>query len=157
MSRYAINAVGPSFYAGAGSVSPAFQPFEGGNTVSKAFAVAITFPEYRRAFAQWMPIMRDKWQGASDARVLDVAKIDVWECIVAQEREPGGIGSPSYLGKLYAELDAIRDAQMALRNTVVKRKRKPVPARKAALRCPHCGAEGERAGHQDCAYPQDMQ
>jgi len=24
MSRYAINAVGPSFYAGAGSVSPAF-------------------------------------------------------------------------------------------------------------------------------------
>jgi len=106
---------------------------------------------YNASYTQHLPIMQARWKGCILPSVLAHAKADILSVIPLHRPDS------AYVGKLMAELDAIRDAEMALRAPLKRKRSKPFPARKAALRCPHCGAENERAGHQDCAYPQDMQ
>jgi hypothetical protein len=63
--------------------------------------------EYRAAYAQHAPVMRARWNGCTNAAKLDYAKQDIYASMKVTESE-------SYMGRLYAELDAIRDAEHAM-------------------------------------------
>lgn len=73
-------------------------------------------PLYNEAFARWSPVFRAKHAKASRTS-CDVVKQDVIETIAIWEMDDNA--NPSYVGKLYAELDAIRDREMVL-NKVAK-------------------------------------
>jgi len=62
---------------------------------------------YEEAFAHFAPIFRDMWKTRSVAACA-AAKRDIVETLpLHQERN-------AYVGKLYAELDAIRDREAAM-------------------------------------------
>jgi hypothetical protein len=62
---------------------------------------------YQHAYAKHAPLMRDRWKGCRDITKLAAAKADILETLKLHPADC------SYAGKLYAELDAIRDAWMA--------------------------------------------
>ena len=66
---------------------------------------------YGEAFAKYAPIMRARWS-KSTAAARHYAKADINAALFAQS---GIDGNDAYIAKLYAELDAIRDAEMAAR------------------------------------------
>jgi hypothetical protein len=69
-------------------------------------------PLYCQSYAKWAPIMADRWCGAIDRGVLISARQDVYDAISMHEDQSHW--DHAYLGKLYAELDAIRDRQLVV-------------------------------------------
>jgi hypothetical protein len=64
---------------------------------------------YNEAYATFAPIMRARWTSKSAQASMDASKSDILETMKLHP-----IAS-AYVGKLYAELDAIRDAELAQR------------------------------------------
>jgi hypothetical protein len=73
---------------------------------------------YNEAFAKYAPIMRARWIG-KPAASLAYAKSDILAALHAQS---GIDGNDAYVGKLYAELDAVRDAEHAAARAAARRK-----------------------------------
>lgn len=74
---------------------------------------------YEAAFAYYAPLFRSQWKTLSP-EACAASKADILETLALhRERSP-------YVGKLYAELDAIRDREMALGKI---------------KRCPACGGD----------------
>ena len=63
---------------------------------------------YGAEYARQYPIMRDKWRGRTLAECF-AAKVDIFDTLTLHNLE----GAPAYVAKLYAELDAIRDYELA--------------------------------------------
>jgi hypothetical protein len=79
--------------------------------VAQVAAVIAARPEsnaqYCAAYAKWSPLMRDRWAGRKDPQSFAYAKAEI--AVLLQLHDVG-----AYVGKLYAELDAIRDREHAL-------------------------------------------
>jgi hypothetical protein len=84
---------------------------------------------YAESFAEWAPQMRQRWIGVTDVVRLFHAKADVLATLKLHD-EPS-----AYTGKLYAELDAIRDAELAIRRAVMKTCKRCGSAHRADRSC----------------------
>lgn len=72
---------------------------------------------YCESYAHWAPLMRARWNKESSEAAMKYVADDIMATLALHERGP-------YVGKLYAELDALRDAALAKRQ-VRLRKRNP--------------------------------